>query len=194
MIDRFVSSQQLCLSRKVPRVYTRGMTLIELLVVLALLALLASLGAPDFGDLIAKRRLDSIAGEFVGGLQLARSEALKRNANVEVCQSSNADSTTPTCTSTGGWEQGWLVRGPDPLDPLDPNKKVVIAKRGSLTSGYLLRSNEVSVIFPSTGLRSAEVTFTLCKASPVIGSKKRTIFVGINGYPRNVEEATTTCP
>lgn len=62
--------------------YARGLTLIELMVGLALIAMLVTLGAPAFGTWMANARIRSTAEATLAGLQLARSEATTRNAQV----------------------------------------------------------------------------------------------------------------
>jgi type IV fimbrial biogenesis protein FimT len=61
-----------------------GLTLIELLVVMALLAVIATLAAPSFTGLLAKKRVEGITAELVTDLQYARSEAVQRNEIVRV--------------------------------------------------------------------------------------------------------------
>jgi len=47
--------------------------------------------------------------EMVAGLHIARSSAIKEGGNVTMCKSANAASSALTCTTAGGWEQGWFV-------------------------------------------------------------------------------------
>jgi len=60
----------------------RGVTLVELVVTLAVLALLISLGMPSFADWIQNMRLRSTGESLSGILQLARSEAIRKNDTV----------------------------------------------------------------------------------------------------------------
>lgn len=62
----------------------RAFTLIELLVAVAVLALIATLAAPSFTRMMAKKRVEGIASELVTDLQYARSEAAQRGAKVRV--------------------------------------------------------------------------------------------------------------
>ena len=61
-----------------------GFTLIEMMVVIALVAIILSLAVPSFRELIARNKLEGVAGEFATDLQYARSEAVARNALVGV--------------------------------------------------------------------------------------------------------------
>ena len=82
-----------------------GTTLVELLVVLAIAAIVLSMSAPSFHSLIASMRLKAVSELMVAHLHFARSEAIKRNARVVLCKSTDGKQ----CVSMGGWEQGWIV-------------------------------------------------------------------------------------
>jgi type IV fimbrial biogenesis protein FimT len=59
----------------------RGFTLIELLVTIAVVAIFSMLAGPAFRELIAAQRVKSGASALTESLWLARSEAVKRNAD-----------------------------------------------------------------------------------------------------------------
>ena len=59
-----------------------GFTLIELMVTIALLSILLTLGVPSFHSLIRNMSLTTQANQFVASVQLARSEAVRRNRSV----------------------------------------------------------------------------------------------------------------
>ncbi len=61
-----------------------GVTLLEMMVVIAVIAILATIAAPSFQDLIRDNRTSAHARELGALLAFARSEALRRNGNVEV--------------------------------------------------------------------------------------------------------------
>ena len=74
-----------------------GFTLIELLVTLTIIAVLAAVAAPSFRDFVASQRVKNASYDISYALANARSEALKRNADVVVSSAS------------GGWQNGWTV-------------------------------------------------------------------------------------
>ncbi len=82
-----------------------GFTLTELLIVLSLAGVMVALGMPHFGDMVQDNRRAAEVNRFVTGLNLARTEALKRRTTVTVCKSSDG----ATCTPAAGWEDGWIV-------------------------------------------------------------------------------------
>lgn len=61
-----------------------GYSLIELMVVVAVLALIATLAAPGVGDLQRSYQIRSVAGDLKTAIELARSEAMRRNVTVDV--------------------------------------------------------------------------------------------------------------
>ncbi|MCX7896394.1 MAG: GspH/FimT family pseudopilin [Rhodocyclaceae bacterium] len=61
----------------------RGVSLIEGLIVVALVAILLVLAAPAIGDWLANSRIRTAGESLLAGLQLARMEAVRRNAIVE---------------------------------------------------------------------------------------------------------------
>ena len=86
---------------------SQGFTLLELMIVLTLVSVILAIGAPSFGDFSRNNRLTSAANNLLAGLQLARTEAIKRQRIVSICTSDNADGPSPTCSS--GTFSGWIV-------------------------------------------------------------------------------------
>ena len=67
-----------------------GFTLIELMVALALVALALGFGLSTLRDVISNNRIRSTAQQVLDAVQLARSEAVKRNVPVELRVSDSA--------------------------------------------------------------------------------------------------------
>lgn len=81
-----------------------GFTLLEALVVLAILGVLLSLAVPSVNNLYAKHRLQAQAEGLLRSLQLARSEALRRQQPVTLCARAHAQ-----CDTEPNWQLGWWV-------------------------------------------------------------------------------------
>ncbi len=90
------------------RKLSQGFTLIELMIVIAIAAILMTLAVPSFSLMINNSKVTSATNEFIGSLNLARSEALKRSNNVSVCKS-NAAFTACDTSATTFTANGWLV-------------------------------------------------------------------------------------
>lgn len=76
----------------------RGVTLVELMIALAVLGVLAAAGVPAMRDLLVAGRTRSAASDLFESMLFARSEAIKRNAEVRVVPSGS------------GWTGGWTVQ------------------------------------------------------------------------------------
>jgi type IV fimbrial biogenesis protein FimT len=83
----------------------RGYSLVEMVVVLSVAATLMAAGVPSVASMLASVKLSSVSNNLLFNLYLARSEAIKRNAQVVLCKSADG----ATCASSGGWEQGAIV-------------------------------------------------------------------------------------
>lgn len=94
----------------------RGLTLVELMLVVALLAIFTVVAVPGFQGLQQRTQMRSEATRLLAALNLARSEAVRRNLPVSLCPSSYAVSGVLACD--GDYRGGWIVfnnpdRGPD---------------------------------------------------------------------------------
>lgn len=77
----------------------KGFTLIELMVVVVVLAILMSIAAPSYRAFIANTQIRNTAESVRNGLQLARSEAVKRNQSVKFTLSSDTSWTVGCVTA-----------------------------------------------------------------------------------------------
>jgi len=82
-----------------------GFTLMELIITIAVLTFLVTVAAPSLQATLRDNRLMTQTNLFIGALNLARSEAIKRGRRVTLCKTSDQW----RCTAAGGYQQGWLV-------------------------------------------------------------------------------------
>jgi type IV fimbrial biogenesis protein FimT len=85
----------------------RGFTLTEFMVTLAVAGILLSVAVPNFRSFIQNDRLSAAANDLLRSFQLARTQAIKHQANVVVCASANPTAANPTCSY--GPFNGWIV-------------------------------------------------------------------------------------
>jgi type IV fimbrial biogenesis protein FimT len=154
----------------------RGFTLIELLVTLAVAAILLTVAVPNFQMFVVRNRMAAQANELVGALSLARSEAVKQGAQVNVCASSDG------ATCTGGWAQGWVVRdasGPIRVQP-------------ALAGASSLSGTVTTITYTPNGRTTlaAATSLTLCPPAPA-SVKGRVVQIGTTGRPY---VADAVCP
>jgi type IV fimbrial biogenesis protein FimT len=77
-----------------------GFSLVELMISLALMGIIFAIALPSFTAWINSSKISAAADSFQSGLQLARSEALKRNTQVRFTLGSNSDWTVGCVTVT----------------------------------------------------------------------------------------------
>lgn len=82
-----------------------GFTLLELLITLSIVAIILGVGTPSFLNLSQDNNLIGQTNSMLGTIRFARSEAIKRNTDVIICQSSNG----VECTNLEDWTQGMMV-------------------------------------------------------------------------------------
>ncbi len=131
-----------------------GFTIIEVLSVIAIMAILVSLAAPSMRDMIAGTRVKGAASDAFGSLIFARSEAIKRNAAVDVIPE-----------DASNWTSGWKVRALGSTDDLN----LVAAIPGGITvtgpADSVRYRGDGRLVSTSTGaLLVAEVAFTFYTA------------------------------
>jgi type IV fimbrial biogenesis protein FimT len=84
-----------------------GLSLIELMIVLLIVAISLSVGTPLMQSLRHKNVLSVESSRFLGAVNLARSESVKRNLPVSICPSKMAATGEPVCG--GIYSGGWIV-------------------------------------------------------------------------------------
>ena len=153
------------LSQRRLRVAQRGMTLVELVFVMLVVAVLAAVSTPAFTNLVVSQRLRAAGTDLVSSLQVARSEAIKRNDSVTVKPSADT------------WTSGWVVKTAlgDSIDRKSPlGRRVTVA------------SAPDSIVYgPNGRLNVAGVArFQFSDAQTESGVTPRCVIVDTSGYPR----------
>lgn len=85
------------------RTSCRGTTLIELMAGIAILAVMLAMGAPMFAEWITNTRVRTTAETLQSGLQMARAEAVRRNAPVRFQFVTAVDNSCALSTSGPYW-------------------------------------------------------------------------------------------
>jgi len=84
-----------------------GFTLVEMMIVVAIAGVVLSIGIPKLSVFFQGSRMITNTNELVSALQIAKSEAIKRQGYVTVCRST--DQTTCALDGANTWEDGFIV-------------------------------------------------------------------------------------
>lgn len=143
-----------------------GFTLPELMIVLAVAGVLAALAVPSFQSLTQGQQAKNASFELFSSLSLARSEAIKRNANVTVAP-----------LVAGDWGQGWTITA----------TAGTIKSQAALKGVVITPGGAGGIIYARTGRASPAATFQI-DVSPVNTGLRRCIYIGLTGMPRSVKQ------
>lgn len=166
--------------RGMERRHGPGFTLIELMVTIAVLAIMIGLATPSFLEMSLSSRLTSIANSLSSSVQLARSEAIKRNQPVTLCASTDGE----TCDEDTDWSVGWVALA----------GTTVLQREQAVPSGYVVASTEDSLVFQPTGAGATLNSFTICRQSPSAGAQERVVSVSATARTKVSKTTTGSCP
>ncbi len=174
--------QRMCISQN-----NAGFTLIEAVVVLGVAAILAAIAIPSMSHMASDMRMYSASSQLVADLNLARNEAIKRNAQVLICApGGGSPATCATATTTNNWQNGWQIctgtgTTCDATTAALPNPFVV---RGPINSTLVLTAAPAVVIFHPNGTSVAStLTMTGNWSSPAA----RTQSISATGFIRSTK-------
>jgi type IV fimbrial biogenesis protein FimT len=167
-----------------------GFTLVELIITVAVASVLLALAVPSFSQMIVSSRLTTQSNDMLAAINLARSEAIKRNASVTLCRAA-ANSTT-CAAATGVW-QNWIIR----------TNAGAVLREGAVSTfngTLVVRSTLVSdrVVFGPDGLARtgtglvADHTITVC-SSRQIDRNVREVVLGAGSRMSTRLSNTTAC-
>ena len=174
-----------------------GMSLIEMLVTLCVAAVLLTGAVAAFNQVGLSMKLSGFSNSFVAQLHLARSEAIKRNSRVVMCKSADG----AQCSTTGGWEQGWMVFHDANNNGTRDAGETLIRRGEPLPRGYRVAGNHTVARYVSfspfggTRLTSGAFqagTITICKQSHS-ASDARQVVINSVGRPRILKTKLEDC-
>lgn len=147
----------------------QGFTLIEAMVVLTIMVILVGTSAPSFVSFNRSTQIRGATFDLIADLDFARSEAVKRNADVVVAP------------REGDWSNGWTITaGAD-----------VLRTREALGAGVEFTAAPAALTFEGGG-RASLVTVGNFQICPPTGATNagRTIRIDPSGLSRSTK---TTC-
>ena len=162
---------------------SRGFSLIELLVVMAIAAVLLGIGVPNMQQYVVSSRLSTAANEFFTALNLARSEAVRRGAQVTLLTNGAANSRD--------WTSGWTMfvdaNSDGALGAGEEVLRVGAAQDAPMTI-FGSANFGTSVSFDSTGrLTSGGGSFVICHGTALVAdgiARSRALILNSAGRAR----------
>jgi type IV fimbrial biogenesis protein FimT len=178
-----------------------GFTLLELMVTLMVAGTILAMAAPSFREFVLNSRMTGSANDLLTSLNLARSEAIKRQRPVAVCPSLDPQASPPTCRGAAVWSdnasQAGLVLWEDTNGDGTPAAgEAVIAPQDRLGSSLTVRSNFNAVVYQPNGFADvpgnpAVRVVLICdeRRNSTVGDsyRKRVISVNRTGRPEVVK-------
>jgi type IV fimbrial biogenesis protein FimT len=145
-----------------------GFTLVEMMVVISILAILAAIAVPSYQSLIRNQRVKTASYELFTSLMVARSEAIKRNADVTV-----------TPVTAGSWQGGWQISAGS-----------TVIKNQEALNGISVSSAPASLTYKRTGRLSATASAPFqFNVDPADSAFIRCITIELSGLPRTKKGA-----
>jgi type IV fimbrial biogenesis protein FimT len=182
-----------------------GFTLIELMVTMTILVILTMLALPSFQSAFLSNKLATYSNDFLGSIQLARSETIKRNAVVRICRRERASDDTPSCSASGTWQKGWFV-WVDSSGDGNLQASEILREQAALSTDYTFctdtggacsaTATDYVLQFKPSGLDTTSHDFILCREA---GKAKRKITLtstaraSVTAYAPPASQ-TATCP
>lgn len=143
----------------------RGVAHVELAFMLLVVAVLAAVTVPSFANLLVSQRLRAAGAELVSSLEIARSEAIRRNGTVTVRPAAD------------NWSGGWVV-----ATALGDS----LASTSARDARVIVASAPVAVVYGPDGrlLVPDGTRFQFSDAQNAAGVMPRCVIVDTSGPPR----------
>lgn len=158
-----------------------GFTLIETITALSIACILLATGIPSFRSIIQNNRMYAAINSITVNLNLARSEAVKRNTSVVLCPSADGFS----CENTMIWDQGTIMFTDDNKSGQFEQGEELL-RYNNISSGSILISTTIGrrkAVYDAYGFSQGKnVTFTFCDTDNQVDPK--TVIVSNSGRVR----------
>lgn len=128
----------------------------ELMMTLAVVGVILGIAIPNFRAFLLNSRMTGAANDLLGGIQLARSEAIKRQVPVAICPSANPLAAPPSCVASATWSNaanpaGWVVWVDANSNATPDAAEIVLAPHDPVAPSLSIASNFNVITYLSTG-------------------------------------------
>jgi type IV fimbrial biogenesis protein FimT len=146
-----------------------GFTLIEALVVITIMTILAGIGSANFVWLNQATEIRGAAFDLVADLDYARSEAVKRNADVTVAPVGDK------------WINGWTITAAG----------TTLRERAAVGAGLNFNTAPAALVFDGSGRAALDATRTFRICPPSTGLMGRNVRIDPSGLSRSTKTSCT---
>jgi len=142
----------------------RGFTMVELAVTLVIAAILAAIAFPSMATMMVGNRIRAGGTDLMSALLLARSEAIKRNAQIAI-----------TPSTAGDWTKGWVVASVATGEQYD--------RKNAFNNDVVVNSAPAQIVYNGSGRLAAAGT-TQVEFADVHGrAEARCLSIDLSGLP-----------
>lgn len=143
-----------------------GFTAVEALTVLAIIAIGAAVAVPNLGNVLAGQRLRAAGTDLMSSLLVARSEAIKRNTQVEIVP-----------RAPGDWKSGWRVATVATAEQVDQREALGVRVAVAAPASIVYQRNGRLAVAGTT-----QIEFKDSESHP--GVRSRCLSIDPSGLPR----------
>jgi len=154
------------------RAAARGFTLTELMIAVTILGILSAFSLPSLKRFVSDQRVKTATSDFYASMVYARSEAIKRAADVNIVPTNTAD-----------WTAGWIVKdsGGTSLRVQDAISGVAVT--GATATITFRRDGRLTAAIPIFVLKSPSDNTITARCLRIDPSGRPSIKVDTNGNP-----------
>ena len=130
-----------------PALHQRGFAIVESTATASLIGIAFALLSQGAAALMDSVQVSAGAHQFASSLRLAQAASARTTGRTAMCRSSDGES----CTSAGGWSQGWIAfHDANGNGKADPGERI-LERVPALSAGLQIRFAERSVHFIAGG-------------------------------------------